>query len=329
MKEREFAKRPPVGDTRANEQVEEAGIEQTGQNPVSPVKAHPQVTPNNILQLQRTIGNQAVQRLLAVQRARLDPTVIARGKQTTTQTRKRKEKFKVELQDRGTKGGYRIKVLGRPGKFSSTTLKALKARYTKLHNKRGTGLLKPKKYSRNHVVPWQTLAKEPRTATRGMDLGQLQGYLKSIDPNSFALKTYRNKFIKQVSGKKLTSAAIADAFKLLLTDRYNDPHNLYINEGVSNASSLNSSGGASMRAARDKLRKLFLSGTTKGKEYKTALEKFLKNSLDFPPNYTQKQKLVALKRFVAAWGANNGKYIINTTSLTRSDYEEMLDKIES
>jgi RHS repeat-associated protein len=227
----------------------------------------------------------------------------------TTKKKTPKKKFQVWVEPR-TKGGMKLKVQGRPRKFATSTLKALRqASAAKFFAKNSNNLADPKKYSRNHILPWMTIAKEPRTQTRGLPLtgtgASFEGILRSVDTSKFHVPRYKSQFTKLMTKTTLSQSDIERGFAILLQDRYNDPKNLYV--GLSSA---NSSGGSKMKANRNALQ-AHATGkkTLTSSEVTTQQTSFKTNSLDFPSSLPVTQQTEATNRFEFSWSNTKGKYI--------------------
>nr|WP_272898819.1 RHS repeat-associated core domain-containing protein [Paenibacillus sp. MMS18-CY102] len=220
--------------------------------------------------------------------------------------KQKKTKFKVSVVPRPS-GGMKLQVIGRPKKFSSSALRAIAARpenkgyFTDSSGKK----FKKSGLSRNHIQPYLTLAKLPRTVTRGKSLSEMEHYLKKdVSINTFSNKIYKNRFAKLQQKKKLSHSDIERGFHTLILDQYNNPDNLFVGN-----SSANSSGGSIMKHKQSKLKKTFGTKLLQPGERATMIGDFQTASLDFPSNYSQTQKNEATSQFQKAWGNNPGKYI--------------------
>jgi RHS repeat-associated protein len=226
-----------------------------------------------------------------------------------SKTKKKKPRFDVRVALR-SKGGWKLKVQGRPKKFATSTLRRLKANSPAHFFAKGnsTNLANPSLYSRNHILPWMTIAKAPRTATRGLPLtgtsGSFESFLRSVVVTKFHVPRFKSQFTKIVAKKTLSQSDIERGFKILVQDQYNDPDNLYV--GLSSA---NSSGGSSMKANRNALRN-HASGTKTltSSQVTTQKTEFKKNSLDFPPGLSPAIQTEKTNTFVFAWSGTVGKY---------------------
>ena len=218
--------------------------------------------------------------------------------------------FEVRIEPRGSsKPGYHLKVLGRPSSFSQHTLAEIAKKYPNFHV---NGQKKLKKgYSRNHILPWMTIAKELRTATRGFTPNEMEDYLRNkIDVNTFTQKNLKSQFMALTKQKNWNNQEIEKAFRLVIVDEYNNPNNLYIGN-----SSQNSSSGSKMKHLQIKLLKSWRDKKLKINR-KNLMEEFEKNSLDIPSYLSANEKEEIELRFRNTWGRTNGKYInINPSNL--------------
>jgi insecticidal toxin complex protein TccC len=205
-------------------------------------------------------------------------------------------------------GGMKLRVTGRPKKFSDVTLRELAARpgYGKFFTDSTGKKFKKTGYSRNHIQAWYTIAKEQRTATRGYTLAEMEDYLRNdIDVSTFNNKIYKNRFAKIVAKTtKLTKSDIESAFRAVIVDEYNNSDNLFIGNG-----STNSSGGSIMKHRHTKLKKTYGTKLLTLKQRGIVIREFIGAGLDTPGHYTATQVQEAQDRFNNAWGRNKGKYI--------------------
>jgi hydroxymethylpyrimidine pyrophosphatase-like HAD family hydrolase len=223
---------------------------------------------------------------------------------------KSKTKFAVSIVPRSLAngGGMKLRVTGRPKKFSDVTLRELAARpgngkyFTDSSGKK----FKKSGFSRNHIQAWYTIAKEHRTATRGFTRAEMEDYLRNdIDVSTFNNKIYKNRFAKIVAKTStLTISDLQRAFLSVIVDEYNNSDNLFIGH-----SGTNSSGGSIMKHRHTKLKKTYGTNQLTSKQRGATIREFRDAGLDTPGYYTAAQIQEAQDRFNDAWGRNKGKYI--------------------
>ncbi|WP_343299487.1 toxin TcdB middle/N-terminal domain-containing protein [Paenibacillus cellulosilyticus] len=218
--------------------------------------------------------------------------------------------FNVEVVARssGNGGGMKLRVTGRPKKFTAATLRLLAKRREnrKYFKKRSNGrVFKKQGYTRNHIQPWLTIKKEQETATRGFTLNQMESYLRhDIDVSTFSNKAYKDRFVKMLAKKKMKRKHIEEAFRAVLVDEYNNPDNLFIGKSGKNLSM-----GAIMKARQTKLKKTYGTNQLTDAERDDLMSEFRDAALDTPSHLTAAQIQDVQNRFNSAWGRNRGKYI--------------------
>jgi hypothetical protein len=212
-------------------------------------------------------------------------------------------KFAVRLEKSKHKG-WSLKVIGRPNKFAARTLAALALKYPNLHEPTGTNLKDPKKYSRVHENAYMTLAKKPRTKTRGFSHKQHRDHILSIK-RTFKNSRFEKRFnTLQTALKKSKQNAVSlieQAHMLLIREDYNDEENIRIDD-----SKKNSSDGAKMKISQAWLSRAHKKQTGTKAEVKQMQEKFKEHAIDSATAITAAHKA----NFEEAWRTpRTGKYM--------------------